>query len=41
METPIMEVSKAVHGLHQWAGQAITVDSVVARRDSTKEVVKE
>ena len=41
METPIMEVSRAVHGLYQWAGQSITVDSVVARRDSIKEIVKE
>ena len=40
-ETPIMEVSRAVHGLYQWAGQSITVDSVVARRDSIKEIVKE
>ena len=36
METPIMEVSRAVHGLYQWAGQSITVDSVVARRDSKR-----
>ena len=41
METPIMEVSRAVHGLDQWAGQSITVDSVVASRDSIKEIVKE
>ena len=41
METPIMEVSRAVNGLYQWAGQSITVDSIVTRRDSIKEVVKE
>ena len=41
LETPIMEVSRAVHGLHQWAGQFITVDTLVARRDSIKEIVKE
>ena len=41
METPVMEVSRAVHGLYQWVGQSITVDSVVARRDLIKEVVKE
>ena len=40
-ETPIMEVSRAVHGLYQWTGQSITVVSVVARRDSIKEIVKE
>ena len=41
METPIMEVPRAMHGLYQWAGQSITVDSVVARRDLIKEIVKE
>ena len=41
MEIPITEVSRAVNGLYQWAGQSITVDSVVARRDSIKEIVKE
>ena len=41
METPIMEVSRAVHGLYRWAGQFITVGSVVARRDLIKEIVKE
>ena len=41
METPIMEVSRAVHGLYHWAGQSITVDCVVARSDSIKEIVKE
>ena len=40
-ETPIMGVSRALHGLYQWAGQSITMDSVVARRDSIKEIVKE
>ena len=39
METPIMKVSRAVHGLYQWAGQSISVDSLVARRDSIKEIV--
>ena len=41
METPIMEVSRGVPGLYQWAGQSITVDSVVARKDLIKEIVKE
>ena len=27
VETPIMEVSRVVYGLYQWAGQSITVDS--------------
>ena len=41
METPIMEMSGAVHGLYQWAGQSISVDSLVARIDSIKEIVRE
>ena len=41
METPIMEVSRAVHGLYPWAGQSICVDSLVAGRDSAKEIVRE
>ena len=41
MDTPIMKVSRAVHGLYQWAGQYISVDSLVARRDFIKEIVKE
>ena len=41
IETPVMDVLRAVHGLYQWAGQSITVDSVFARRDSIKEIVKE
>ena len=41
IETPIMEVSRAVHELYQWAGQSIYVDSLVARRDSIKEIVRE
>ena len=36
-----MEVSRAMHGLYQWAGQSIAVDSVVARRDLINEIVKE
>ena len=41
METPIMEVSRAVHGLYQWAGHSISVDNLVVRRDSIKEKVRE
>ena len=41
METPIMEVSRAAHGLYQWAGQSISVDSQVARRYLIKEIVRE
>ena len=41
VDTPIMEVSRAVHGLYQWARQSISVDSLVARKDSLKEIVRE
>ena len=41
IETPIIEVSRAVDGLHQWARQSISVDSLVARRDSIKKIVRE
>ena len=41
METPIMEVSRAVHGLYQWVRQSISVDSLVARRNLIKEIVRE
>ena len=40
-EIPIIEVSRAVHGLYQWAGQSITVHHTVSRRDSIKEIVME
>ena len=40
METPIMEVWRAVHGLYQWAGQSISVDSLVASKDLIKEIVR-
>ena len=41
METPLMEVSRAVHGVYQWAGQSIAVNSLVARRDLIKEKLTE
>ena len=41
IKTPIIEVSRTVHGLYQWAGQSISVDSLVSRRDSIKERVRE
>ena len=40
-ETSVMEVLIAVHGMYHWAGQAITVDSLVARKDSITEIVRE
>ena len=41
VETPIMEVSRAVLWIVSMGWKSITVDSVVARRDSIKETVKE
>ena len=41
VEMSIMKVSRAVHGLYQWAGQSISADSLVARKDSIKEIVRE
>ena len=41
VDMSIMEVSRAVHGLYQWAGQSISVDSLVARKDSIQEIVRE
>ena len=31
-ETSLMEVSRAIHGLFQWGGQSISVDSSVAKK---------
>ena len=41
VEILIMKVSRAVHKLYQWAGQSISIDSLVARKDSIKEIVRE
>ena len=40
-ETSIMDMSRVVHGLYQRAGQSISVDSLVARKDSIMEIVRE
>ena len=40
-ETFMMEVLRAVHGMYHWAGQSIIVDSLVARKDSITEIVRE
>ena len=40
-EASMMEVSRAVHGLYHWGGQSITVDCLVARKDSITEIVRE
>ena len=40
-EASMMEVSRAVHGLYHWGGQSITVDCLVARKDSITGIVRE
>ena len=40
-QSSIIEVSRAIQGLFHWGGQSITVDSVVATRDSITEIIKE
>ena len=40
-EASMMKVSRAVHGLYHWGGQSITVDCLVARKDSITEIVRE
>ena len=40
-EESMMEVSRVVHGLYHWGGQSITVDYLVARKDSITEIVRE
>ena len=38
--TSMMEVLRAVHGMYHWVGQSITVDSLVARKDSITEIIR-
>ena len=40
-EESMMEVSRTVHGLFHWGGQSITVDSLVAKKYLTTEIVRE
>ena len=40
-ETSFMDVSRAIHGLFNWGGQSISVDSLVAKKDLVMEIVKE
>ena len=40
-ETSLMEVSRAIHGLFHWGGQPIVVDSVVVKKDSIAEIIRE
>ena len=40
-EASLMKVSRAIHGLDHWDGQSITVDSLVAKKYSIAEIVRE
>ena len=40
-ETSLMDISRAIHGLFQWGGQCVSVDSLVAKRGLVTEIVKE
>ena len=40
-ETSMTEVLRALHGIYHWAGQSITVDSLVARKNSITEIIRE
>ena len=40
-ETSIMEDSRSIHGLFHWAGQSISVDSLVAKKDLIAKIVRE
>ena len=40
-DTPMIEVSVAIHGLFHWGGQSISVDSLVAKGDLMADIVRE
>ena len=40
-QSSIAEVSRVIHGLFQWGGQAITVGSVVATQDLITKIIRE
>ena len=40
-ETSLMDFSRAIHGLFHWGGQPVSVDSLVAKRDLVKEIIRE
>ena len=40
-EMSLMEVARAIHGVFHWGGQSIVVDSVVAKKDSIAEIIRE
>ena len=40
-DTPMIEVSKAMHGLFHWGGQSLSVNSLVAKKDLIADIVRE
>ena len=40
-ETSLMDVSRAIHGLFHWEGQFVSMDSLVAKRDLVRDIVRE
>ena len=40
-EMSLMDVLRAIHGLFNWGGQSVSVDSLVAKRDLVTEIVRE
>ena len=40
-EMSLMEVSRAIHGLFHWGGQCIVMASVVVKKDSITEIIRE
>ena len=40
-EASIMDILKVIHGLFHWGGQSISVDSLVAKKDLTADIVRE
>ena len=40
-DTPMIEVSMAIHGLIHWDGQSISVDSILAKKNLIVDIVRE
>ena len=39
--TAMIEVSRAIHGLFHWGGQPLNINSLLARRDLMRDIVKQ
>ena len=40
-DTPIIEVSKAIHGLFHWGGQSLSINSLLARHVFMTDIVRQ